>query len=429
MSTLVGGPIEGSRACAPVPSFWSTGTSWPFPRRSAGGETASSRGASEATFRVSFRITLLTLASGEPASPSDASPDPPCRHPARPRSWVDGVSPPVTAGSASLMLGTFTLGRFLGVTVRVHGLVLVLAAFLLVVGGLRGQPVVLPLGALVVALLAHEFGHALVARRLGVQVYDVVLWPLGGMARMGDAPEDARVSAAIAAAGPAVNLALAGLSLALLGLAGEGATVDLPSAAAWRSPAAALQVFLVMNLLLGVGNLLPAFPMDGGRLLRSLLVGLGRSWLAATELAVRVGRWIAVGLLVFGVLRAPVLVLIALFLLFEGTRELWATRLRHGAGPLGGFSFGGLDLREILRARAAAAGAGGAHRTAQRPDSAASQTGGSRPFDADPPAPLREAPPLDGSKRRPGEGFSDDDVRRLESYRGRLRRGLGEREE
>lgn len=297
------------------------------------------------------------------------------------------------------MFGTFTLGRIFGVTVRVHGVLVLMLVVLLALGAWRGEPVVLPLVALVVALLAHELGHALVARRLGVRVVDVILWPLGGMARMSEVPEDAGVEARIAAAGPLVNLALASLGLAALGVIFQEQAFDLRGAVGWQSPAAALQTFVLMNLLLGVGNLLPAFPMDGGRLLRAALVGLGRSWLAATELAVRVGRWLAFGLIVFGVLRSFVFLVIGLFVLVEGARELWSVRLRHGAGLFGrGATF---DLGSLFRGAAAA-------------------SEGARPVEP-------FGPPVSGSgSQASGGGFSDAEVRRLESFRGRLPRDLGE---
>ncbi len=295
------------------------------------------------------------------------------------------------------MLGTLTLGRVLGVTVRVHGLVLVLLGVLLFAGGLRGQPVVLPLVSLVVALLAHELGHAVVARRLGVQVIDVVLWPLGGMARMAEVPEDAGIEARIAIAGPLVNLALASLALAGLGALGVDDLEALGQLAAWQSPASALQAFLVMNLLLGAGNLLPAFPMDGGRLLRAGLVASGRSWLAATELAVRVGRWLAVGMIVLGVMHGLVLVLVGLFVLAMGAREVITVRLRHAAGLFG---------RRAAEAPASPAGEPGADAEAARPR-----------------APWADGAPAPAGPRPAGSGFSEEDIRRLESYRGRLRRG------
>ncbi|MEZ6017759.1 MAG: site-2 protease family protein [Planctomycetota bacterium] len=328
------------------------------------------------------------------------------------------------------MFGTYTLGQIFGVTIRVHGLVVLMLGLLVALGALRGDPVVLPLGSLLLALVAHELGHALVARRLGVQVVDIVLWPLGGMARMGEVPEDPAVEAKIAAAGPLVNLALASLTLAALGAFFGDIALDLPDLARLQSPAAALQVFLAMNLLLGVGNLLPAFPMDGGRLLRDALVGSGRSWLAATELAVKIGRWLAFAMILFGIVNSFVFVIIGLFVLIEGARELFAVRIRHGAGLFGGArgpfgaTGGAFDLGALFRGAAPPQAAAGDAREPQ-----ADGPRGPHAPAGDRPAPAAHGPSPGSHTAEdrptgtgPGGGFTDEDIRRLEAYRGRLKR-------
>jgi Zn-dependent protease len=304
---------------------------------------------------------------------------------------------------------TYTLGRVLGIPVRVHGLLLVLLMGLLLMGAARGEPVVLPVAAVIIALLAHELGHALMARRLGVQVVDVVLGPIVSKAHLAGLPEHAGTEARIAVAGPLANLVLASLGWTLSTAWAGSPELTLQPTARAGTPMALLHIFVLVNLLLGVGNLLPAFPMDGGRLLRAGLVASGKGWLAATELAVKIGKYLAFALLVLGFVRSFVFVLIALFVLFAGARELLAVRLRHGAPLFGGGARGGrfagtFDLGALLRGRAAAG-------AAKPPAPDASQG----------PAPT-EPPPPTGS----GSGFSDADVEKLESYRGRLRRGLDE---
>jgi Zn-dependent protease len=324
---------------------------------------------------------------------------------------------------------TYTLGRLFGVPVRVHGLLLVLLTGLLCVGALRGEPVVLPVASVVIALLAHELGHALVARRLGVQVVDIVLGPIVSKAHLVGMPEDAGIEARIAIAGPVVNLVLAGLAWAALGAVYGGEALALERSVDWDSPAALLRVFVLVNLLFGVINLLPAFPMDGGRLLRAGLVASGRSWLAATELAVRVGKFLAVGMLVLGFVRSIVFLAIALFVLLAGARELLTVRLRHGAPLFGGLRGNGpggapgggpaawLDLAALLR-RGAGAATGAPAATDAEPDT--SEPSPQRP------ASEARAPQRPGAEPGSGSGFSDEDIEKLESYRGRLRRGLEE---
>ena len=143
------------------------------------------------------------------------------------------------------------------------------------------------------SLLAHELAHALVARRHGVQTRGIVLWLFGGVAQLeGDMP-DARAELRVAAAGPATSLALAavfGAGAWLLDHSGQSAL--LVAAVAWLGG---------INALLGVFNLLPAFPLDGGRVLRAFLWRHWRDRLRATAVAASAGRVIGFGLIGLGV--------------------------------------------------------------------------------------------------------------------------------
>jgi Zn-dependent protease len=286
------------------------------------------------------------------------------------------------------VLGSWKIGRLFGIDVRLHWTFLVVYAVVLgSAGALSGT--LLFLGAFVSVLL-HELGHSLVARRMGVTVLDITFWPLGGMARMSAIPEEPRREALIAAAGPAVNFVLAALAAPLLV---ASLFFGLPPVLAGASGG-----FLAINLVLGTFNLVPAFPMDGGRLLRAFLA----AWLdyvRATEIAVAVGRVVAalmlaltVGLALFRSQTLCALPLVALFVWFAGGRELFAVRLRHGR--LGAFPL-----------------AGG--------------------FAAAPPPPA--PPPADAGPRRPAvwdaappavgrSGFSEETLRRLERFPGPLRR-------
>lgn len=230
------------------------------------------------------------------------------------------------------MLGSIQIGSILGITIRVHGLLLALAAFFCIDRGLAGA---LGFALLFLVVLLHELGHSIVAQRLGIRVVDITLWPLGGMARMSEVPESSKVEGWIAVAGPVFNFVLAALSwgaLLVLDAAGSGEGVA----------AGAVRLFLDFNLALGVFNLVPAFPNDGGRILRSLLA-LSRDWLAATELAVRVGNVVAFGCVIAGCVLAfsalPFLglglslILVGAFLWITGRQELAAVRARHGVSP------------------------------------------------------------------------------------------------
>ncbi len=309
---------------------------------------------------------------------------------------------------------SFPIGRPFGIQVRVHALFLYMAGLLIL---LSDSPLgtLLMLVTLFGLVLLHELGHSLVARHHGIRVIDIVLWPLGGMARMSEIPESPRVEGQVAIAGPLVNMGLALIGILLQQISGflsPTSPLDLNTLQAGQ--ASFLQVFIVMNLMLGGFNLVPAFPMDGGRILRAFLAR-SRDYVQATEIAVRVGRYIALAM-IFSVLIPPVncaLPVVGLYILWTGMKELWGVRLRHGAGTggaAGPFGPGGgafaFDLGKHMRGFA-----GTPPRHSTGPDQAGgpSDYGGHSPHSAEP-------------SPRNQTGFSDDDLRRLEQDHGPLRR-------
>jgi Zn-dependent protease len=286
------------------------------------------------------------------------------------------------------VLGSFKIGSVLGITVRVHWLFAALIAFVLWMpddGAMTRGDKAVYLALLFGVVFLHELGHSLVARRYGIRIFDITFWPLGGMARMSEIPETPRVEMWIAAAGPLVNFVLALLTLPVWVWSWMAAG-EL-GAAPWIDTLASLSgTFLAINLLLGTFNLLPAFPMDGGRILRAFL-GRTRDWVRATELAVKVGRVLAVLMVVVGIVfsrGAMMLPLVGLFVWFAGARELWAVRMRHGRLPFGPL--------------------------AGQPFAPQAAPGEAPPWDAS----ARGAPPRNG-------GVSQSDIERLERFGGSLR--------
>lgn len=252
------------------------------------------------------------------------------------------------ARGRTIVFGSFQLGSVLGIRVRMHVLLAVLGVLLYLARGPAGA---LGFVVLFAAVFAHELGHALAARRLGLGVADITLGPLVSMARI-HASESSRVEALVAVAGPAVNLALAALAAALTLALGKFAPEVLApplvapgNTSAGSIPDQILAQALFFNLLLGVLNLVPAFPTDGGRILRAWLARR-HGWLAATETAVRLGGAVAfacavVGLFaVFSAVDAGVqlgggaLVLVAAWIGWTGRQELALVRARHGATTL-----------------------------------------------------------------------------------------------
>jgi Zn-dependent protease len=151
-------------------------------------------------------------------------------------------------------------------------------------------------GLFLASLLAHEIGHALVARRAGLRVRGITLWLLGGVAQLEDEPASPGDELRVAIVGPAISLALAGaFGVAAAALSVVGASALLVVVAAWLA---------LGNVALGVFNLLPAAPLDGGRVLRGLLWRRHGNRVRAAVTATRAGVWVGTGLVAYGLLGA-----------------------------------------------------------------------------------------------------------------------------
>jgi Zn-dependent protease/CBS domain-containing protein len=218
--------------------------------------------------------------------------------------------------------GTIGNLRLFGVPIRLHFTFLLLLVFLIFIGiggkqsGLTTAVYVL---ALFASVLLHEIGHALVARAYGVRTLEIVMYPIGGVSRLEGQPKP-RQEPLIAMAGPAVNLIL-GVVL----LATQHDFLPLEKLAV-PTDANLIERIAVGNLLLGLFNLLPAYPMDGGRILRSLLA-LRKSEDEATQIAARVSRFLAVAMGLFGLLSSNfLLVFVALFVYLGAAQESAAAR-------------------------------------------------------------------------------------------------------
>lgn len=232
------------------------------------------------------------------------------------------------------MKWSWKIARIAGIDVHLHATFLLLPA-LYALGAYQstGSPraALAAVGAILLVfaiVVLHEFGHALAARRYGIPTADITLLPIGGVARLQSMPKEPKQELVIALAGPAVNAALAVLFAAALALT-DGATVDAmtaPADARFFSRGLLVQL-QTWNLSILLFNLIPAFPLDGGRVLRALLA-MRLPYPAATVAAARVGRAIAVfgGLAGWLILRNPMLVLIALFVWLGAAGEAGAVQ-------------------------------------------------------------------------------------------------------
>ena len=170
---------------------------------------------------------------------------------------------------------SFRIGRIAGTDVKVHVTFLLLLAWIALSSRADGGTTaavesVIGLLALFACVLLHEFGHIFAAKRYGIHTPDVILLPIGGVARLSRIPEEPRQEIAIALAGPMVNLVIAAAIFAGLALTGyePSGWISHPFSAIEGPPLVSL---MAVNLLLLVFNLAPAFPMDGGRVLRALI--------------------------------------------------------------------------------------------------------------------------------------------------------------
>lgn len=194
------------------------------------------------------------------------------------------------------------------------------------------------------SVLLHELGHALTGRRYGVHTEDIVLTPIGGMARMRNIPQRPKAEIVIAIAGPLVSFAVAAIFYA--------AAFSMQF---WPTqPAFLFDMFvdlLSLNVMLGAFNLIPALPMDGGRVFRGLLA-LKYSHLKATRIAAGVGKYLAIAGIAWGVIRGPwTLAIIGIFIFFSaGMEERYAAmqdayrKAREGGSPFGRSPFGGFPF-------------------------------------------------------------------------------------
>ncbi|MDX2149965.1 MAG: site-2 protease family protein [Bryobacteraceae bacterium] len=227
---------------------------------------------------------------------------------------------------ASPSSGTVSLVRLFGVPVRLHFTFVLLFVFLIVFGieSQSGLAIALYIGALFGSVLLHELGHALVAKRYGIRTLEIVMYPIGGVARLERSPR-AREEFWIAIAGPAVNLVIAA---GLFGFLLTQGPLEPMEGLGRATDANLLQRIAAGNLVLAMFNLLPAFPMDGGRILRSLLA-LKRGEDEATRMASRAGQWLAVAIGLYGLISMQfMLVFIAFFVYLGAAQEGWMARGR-----------------------------------------------------------------------------------------------------
>jgi len=223
-----------------------------------------------------------------------------------------------------IMKYALDLGRPFGIRVSVHWTFLLIIAWVIFIdlqqGSKLGQIIysVLFVLSIFVCVVLHELSHSLMARRFGINTKSITLLPIGGVADLEKMPEDPRQELAVSIAGPAMNLVIALVLWIFLAIAGG---IDLsPSNFQAINHSNFLMILLFANVMLAVFNLVPAFPMDGGRVFRSLLA-LRMARDQATYVAMNIGKVFAFFIALWGIYANPFLIFIAIFIYIGAQRE------------------------------------------------------------------------------------------------------------
>lgn len=231
------------------------------------------------------------------------------------------------------MLGwSISLGRLAGTEVRIHFTFFLLVAWFGIAATLQsghaaGLDAVVFILAIFGCVVLHEYGHVLTARHFGISTRDITLLPIGGVASIERMPEKPGQELLVAIAGPAVNGVIAFILIAAFG---ADLDPELQVASVGDPKLDFVTRLAAANVMLALFNLIPAFPMDGGRVLRALL-SFRLDRMRATRIAARIGHGIAFALGFLGLFGNPILVFIALFIFLAASQEAYSTELEDAA--------------------------------------------------------------------------------------------------
>ena len=227
---------------------------------------------------------------------------------------------------------SLNIGSIAGTAVRIHitfllFLVWIFGASYAAGGSDAAWTGLLFLVLIFACVLAHEFGHIFTARAFGVATPDVTLLPIGGVARLERIPEKPMEEFLIAVAGPMVNVVIA---LVLIAIGGANLQGGAATAALDNTSIPMVDKLAAVNLFLALFNMIPAFPMDGGRVLRALL-SAKFGFVRATEIAASIGQGFAFLLGFIGLFYNPILIFIAIFVYLAASAEAHMVALRSVA--------------------------------------------------------------------------------------------------
>jgi Zn-dependent protease len=227
------------------------------------------------------------------------------------------------------------IGEYAGIGVYLHATFVLLIGFVALSHILQGDPVsqtIAGVGFILVlfaSVVLHEFGHALTAKRYGIKTRDITLYPIGGVARLERMPDKPIQEFWVAVAGPAVNVVIAAVLFGWITLTNEIVSLERLSVATGSF----LGRLMMTNLTLALFNLLPAFPMDGGRVLRALLA-MRMEYTRATQIAASIGQGMAFLFGFIGLFTNPFLIFIALFVWIGAAQEASMVQMKSALGGI-----------------------------------------------------------------------------------------------
>lgn len=233
------------------------------------------------------------------------------------------------------MKWSWRIGTVAGIGVYIHATFLLILGWVVLSHWFRGHTAAATVGGVLFTLalfgcvLLHEFGHALMAKKYGIRTRDITLLPIGGVARLERMPDDPRQELWVALAGPAVNVAIAAALFAWLTLSQTLEPLEslgVASGSFWER-------LMVLNVFVVVFNMIPAFPMDGGRVLRALLA-MRLEYTRATQIAATVGQGLALVFGFVGLFTNPLLMFIALFVWIGAGQEASMVQMKSALGGI-----------------------------------------------------------------------------------------------
>lgn len=233
------------------------------------------------------------------------------------------------------MKWAWKIGEFSGIGVYIHATFLLIIAWVVLIYWRQGHDLVATVSGIVFVLtifgcvVLHEFGHALTAKKYGIKTRDITLLPIGGVARLERMPDDPIQELWVALAGPAVNVVIAAVLYSWIQITGGLEPIGELSI----TGGSFVERLMLVNIFLVVFNMIPAFPMDGGRVLRALLA-LRMDYTRATQIAATIGQGMALLFGFIGLFTNPFLIFIALFVWIGAAQEASMTKIKSALGGI-----------------------------------------------------------------------------------------------